>query len=76
MYSLIGQDGNAFALMGYTVKALKETGHRDLIDEMHKRATEGDYYHLIAVCDEYLDICNEGLEDDDYFEDDDSFDWL
>ena len=64
-YSLIGVDGNAFMLMGYTARALKETGHRDLVSKMHEEATSGDYYNLIAVCDRYLDICNEGLEDDD-----------
>ena len=65
MYSLIGQDGNAFALMGYTARALKETGHGDLVKEMQDRATSGDYYNLIRVCDEYIDIANERLEEED-----------
>ncbi len=65
MYSLIGVDGNAFAIMGYTARALKQTGHRDLVDEMHKRATAGDYYNLIAVCDEYIAIANESEEEDE-----------
>jgi hypothetical protein len=71
-YSLIGQDGNAFALMGYTGRALRETGHRDLVSQMQKEAMSGDYYNLIRVCDKYLDICNEGLEDDE----DEDFEWL
>ena len=65
MYSLIGVDGNAFAIMGYTANALKRTGHADLVAEMHERATAGDYYNLIAVCDEYIDIANEGEEEED-----------
>lgn len=64
-YSLIGVDGNAFCLMGYTARALKQTGHGDLVSKMHAEATSGDYYHLINVCDGYLDICNEGLDDED-----------
>lgn len=61
-YSLVGVDGNAFSIMGYTSRALKETGHRDLCDEMFAKATSGDYNHLIQVCMEYLDVCN--VEDD------------
>ena len=68
-YSLIGQDGNAFALMGYTARALRDTGHRDLVDEMRKKATSGDYYNCIRVCDEYLDIANEGLDEEDWEDD-------
>lgn len=62
-YSLVGVDGNAFSIMGYTANALRRTGHRDLVDKMHEEATSGDYYNLIAVCDKYIDICNEGLEE-------------
>lgn len=58
MYSLIGVDGNAFAIMGYTAMALKRTGHADLVEDMRKRATSGDYDNLIAVCESYLEIAN------------------
>lgn len=64
-YSLVGQNGNAYNLMGYTANALKATGHSDLCDQMFKEATSGDYYNLITVCTKYLDIANEGLEDDE-----------
>lgn len=64
MYSLIGVDGNAFAIMGYTARALKRTGHRDLVDKMHEEATAGDYDNLIAVCDRYIAIANGEVEDD------------
>lgn len=65
-YSLVGQDGNAYALMGYTANALKKTGYRDLINKMHTEATTGDYYHLIYVCDKYIELCNKTLEDRGY----------
>lgn len=63
MYSLIGVDGNAFAILGYTVRALKQTGHRDLVDKMHEEATAGDYNNLIAVCESYLEIANDSLQE-------------
>lgn len=58
MYTLVGVDGNAFAVMGYTASALKQTGHRDLVDKMHEEATAGDYNNLLAVCMKYIDIAN------------------
>ena len=70
-YSLIGQDGNAFALMGYTANALKKEGLGDLVSQMQKEATSGDYYHLIAVCDSYLDKANDAAGEDYEEEDED-----
>ena len=57
-YTLIGVDGNAFAIIGYTSKALRETGHRDLVDKMREEAMSSDYNHLICVCDSYISIAN------------------
>jgi len=58
-YTLVGVDGNAFSVMGYTARALKNEGLRDKVDEMHAKATEGDYSHLLCVCMEYIDMANE-----------------
>ena len=58
MYTLVGCDGNAFSIMGYTGRALRETGHADLVDKMREEAMSGDYYNLVAVCDKYVDLCN------------------
>lgn len=58
-YSLVGQDGNAFALIGYTMRCMKECGLRNEVNEMQERATSGDYNNLIRVCDEYVQRCNE-----------------
>ena len=57
-YTLVGVDGNAFAIMGYTARALKQTGHADLVENMMKRAKSGDYDNLVQVCMKYLDIAN------------------
>jgi hypothetical protein len=64
-FTLVGIDGNAFSVMGYTAHALKTAGLRDKVDEMHKRATSGDYNNLLCVCMEYIDMANKalGLED-------------
>lgn len=62
-YSLIGVDGNAFSIMGYTANALRKSGHKDLVDKMYAEATAGNYNNLITVCDGYIDIAN-GEEDD------------
>lgn len=60
-YSLVGVDGNAFSLMGYTARAMKDCGFNDEVDEMYSKATSGDYYHLIAVCNGYISKCNESI---------------
>ena len=57
-YTLIGVDGNAFAIMDYTAKALRETNHKDLVDKMREEAMSSDYNNLICVCDRYVGIAN------------------
>lgn len=72
-YNLVGQDGNAFALMGYTAKALRAEGLGELVDGMRKEATSGDYENLIAVCDKYVTMANTAAgcdDEDDYYDDD------
>ena len=57
-YSLVGVDGNAFAIMGYTARALRRSGHPDMVQCMYERAESGDYDNLIRVCMKYIDIAN------------------
>lgn len=64
-YTLVGVDGNAYAIMGYTARALKRTGHHDLVEKMYEEAESGDYDNLIRVCMKYIDIANETAEEDD-----------
>ncbi len=67
-YTLVGIDGNAFSIMGYTTKAMRRAGFTaEEINAMRKDAMSGDYYNLIAICDEYIDKVNErlGLTDED-----------
>jgi len=54
---LIGQDGNAFAIMGRIKQALKGAGaDKEYIDKYISEATSGDYNHLLAVSMEYVNI--------------------
>ncbi len=66
-FTLVGVDGNAFCVMGYTANALKQAKLKDKVDAMYKEATSGDYNNLICVCLKYVEMANEalGLEDED-----------
>lgn len=70
-YSLVGVDGNAFSIMGYTSNAMKRAGFsKDDVDRMYKEATSGNYSNLICVCSDWIDKVNDKIgadeEEDDY----------
>ena len=71
-YTLVGVNGNAYAVMGYVVQALKDTGLGELKDEYMNDAMSDDYNHLLVVSMNYLDKANERSEEDDS---DDEYDW-
>lgn len=54
--SLVGEDGNAFAIMGRVVQALKRNGvTQEECDTYYKEATSGDYNHLLQVTLDWVD---------------------
>lgn len=56
-YTLVGVNGNAFAIMGYVVRAMKlEHKSKEEIDTYIRDAKSSDYTHLIAVS---MDMCEE-----------------
>lgn len=56
-YTLVGVNGNAFAIMGYVVRAMKlEHKSKDEIDAYIRNAKSSDYTHLMAVS---VDMCEE-----------------
>ncbi len=61
---LVGEDGNAFAILGRVSKALRRAGMPEKAEEYLARATAGDYDHLLAVTLEYVTE-PDGDEDDD-----------
>lgn len=54
--NLVGQDGNAFVIMGLVIKALKQAGHADLVKQYQDEAMSGDYDHLIQVTMDYVEV--------------------
>ena len=54
---LVGEDGNAFAIMGRVKQALKRAGaDKEYIDEYLKEATVADYSYLLTVSMEYVNV--------------------
>ena len=54
---LVGQDGNAFAIMRAVTKALRQNGYTpDDIDEYKKEAMSGDYDNLLRVTMEWVEV--------------------
>lgn len=59
-YDLVGIDGNAYAIMAYVSRAMKEQKFNPRqIDRYVTRAKKKDYNHLISVSITYIDKCNE-----------------
>jgi hypothetical protein len=54
---LVGNDGNAFFILGTISKALKRAGKDDLAKEFMAEATKGDYDHLLQTAMDYVEVC-------------------
>lgn len=66
-YTLVGVDGNAYAIMGYVRTAMKRSKMtKEDIDAYIKDATSSDYNHLLVVSCEMIDKVNEILGLDEY----------
>lgn len=62
-YNLVGVDGNAFSVMGYVAKAMRNEGKsREQIDAYYADAKSGDYDHLLSVSIQMIDELNENCE--------------
>ncbi len=54
---LVGEDGNAFAIMGKVSSALRRAGYdKDFINQYQTEATSGDYNKLLQVTMEYVTV--------------------
>ena len=63
-YDLVGVDGNAFAIMAYVLKAMKEckmSKGEQLYYQI--KATSSDYNNLLAVSIGMIDKCNDIAEE-------------
>ena len=55
---LVGEDGNAFAILGRVTKALRQGGaSREEVAAFMQEATSGDYDHLLWTVMEWVDAC-------------------
>lgn len=55
--SLYNQDGNAFSILGKTIRELRRNHVSELeINAFIKEASSGDYDHLLAVVQKYVQI--------------------
>jgi hypothetical protein len=54
--TLIGQDGNAFNILGKARRALRQAGRGDEWTNFVSEATHGDYDHLLAVVMEWFEV--------------------
>lgn len=62
-YDLVGVDGNAFNVMGYVTKAMRnERFTKEEIDNYLKDAQSDDYNHLLYVSIKMVDECNKRYE--------------
>ena len=54
---LIGQDGNAFAILGSVQRALRKAGaSKDEINQYMEEAMSGDYDNLLSTTMEWVDV--------------------
>ena len=54
---LVGEDGNAFAIMGAVTKAMRRAGvPKETIDAYRSEAISGDYNHLLRTTMEYVEV--------------------
>jgi hypothetical protein len=53
---LIGEDGNAFAILARAREALKKAGREDEFDKFMAEATSKDYKHLLRVAMEWFEV--------------------
>lgn len=63
---LVGQDGNAFFILGRCAQAARRAGvSQQDIEQFQNDATSGDYDHLLRTCMDYFDCDPVDDEDDD-----------
>lgn len=53
---LIGEDGNAFFILGKVRQALIKNGRADLVEGFLKEACSDDYEHLLETVKEYVEV--------------------
>ena len=59
-YDLVGVDGNAYSIMGYVIRAMRECGFsKEEQTKYQERAMSSDYNNLLCESVEMINKCNE-----------------
>lgn len=73
---LVGEDGNAFSIMGQAAQAARQAGlSKDAIAAYREEAMSGDYNHLLVTTMEWFDCDSEDDEEEDEWYDEDCDDY-
>jgi hypothetical protein len=60
MAALVGEDGNAFAIIRRVTAALRRAGaSRSFVESYQKESMSGDYNHLLATAVSYIEACDD-----------------
>ena len=62
---LVGEDGNAFSILGRVSAALKRAGHGDAVKAYTDEAMSGDYDNLLRVTAQTVNVTGDDLDWDD-----------
>jgi hypothetical protein len=60
---LVGEDGNAFSILGRVSRIMKRNGIHDKWDEFHAEATSGDYNNLLMTVMRWFAVDEDGEEE-------------
>jgi len=64
---LVGEDGNAFSILGRVQRIMKQNGLRDEVEAFHAEATSGNYDNLLLTVMRWFSV--DSQLDDDYEDD-------
>jgi hypothetical protein len=54
---LVGEDGNAYAIMGRVMRALEDAGvPQEEIDQYYAESTSGDYDNLLRAAVDWVEV--------------------
>ena len=62
---MVGEDGNAFSILGRVKRIMRRAGIEDQWDQFHAEATSGDYDQLLRTVMAWFAI-DQHLEEEEY----------
>jgi hypothetical protein len=61
---LVGESGNAFAIIGRASNALRAAGRQEDIPRFQTEAKSGDYDHLLQTCLRWFNVDDADIDED------------